>query len=117
VLGFRAAGSERPVIAKGNAGIPKYVDGHIHYDGTPELMARYAVLARDAGARIIGGCCGTQPEHLRKMRAALEETPRGDAPALEVIAAELGGFSSGSDGTGGDLPPARERRGRRRARG
>jgi 5-methyltetrahydrofolate--homocysteine methyltransferase len=51
------------------------------------------------------------------MRAALEETPRGDAPALEVIAAELGGFSSGSDGTGGDLPPARERRGRRRARG
>jgi hypothetical protein len=105
VLGFRAAGSERPVIAKGNAGIPKYVDGHIHYDGTPELMARYAVLARDAGARIIGGCCGTQPEHLRKMRAALEETPRGDAPALEVIAAELGGFSSGSDGPGDDARP------------
>jgi 5-methyltetrahydrofolate--homocysteine methyltransferase len=117
VLGFRAAGSERPVIAKGNAGIPKYVDGHIHYDGTPELMARYAVLARDSGAKIIGGCCGTQPDHLRHMRAALEETPRGDAPALEVIAAELGGFSSGSDGTGDDVPPVRERRGRRRARG
>jgi 5-methyltetrahydrofolate--homocysteine methyltransferase len=117
VLGFRAAGSERPVIAKGNAGIPKYVDGHIHYDGTPELMARYAVLARDAGAKIIGGCCGTQPDHLRQMRAALEDTPRGDAPALEVIAAELGGFSSGSDGTGDDAGPTRERRGRRRARG
>ena len=117
VLGFRAAGSERPVIAKGNAGIPKYVDGHIHYDGTPELMARYAVLARDAGAMIIGGCCGTQPEHLRQMRAALETTPRGEAPALEVIAAELGGFSSGSDGTGDDPAPVRERRGRRRARG
>ncbi len=117
VLGFRAAGSERPVIAKGNAGIPKYVDGHIHYDGTPELMARYAVLARDAGAKIIGGCCGTQPEHLRQMRAALETTPRGEAPALEVIAAELGGFSSGSDGTGDDAAPVRERRGRRRARG
>lgn len=117
VLGFRAAGSERPVIAKGNAGIPKYVDGHIHYDGTPELMARYAVLARDAGAKIIGGCCGTQPEHLRQMRAALETTPKGEAPALEVIAAELGGFSSGSDGTGDDAAPVRERRGRRRARG
>ena len=116
VLGFRAAGSERPVIAKGNAGIPKYVDGHIHYDGTPDLMARYAVLARDAGARIIGGCCGTLPDHLRKMRAALEETPRGEAPALEVIAAELGGFSTRSDGTGDDSGPTRERRGRRRAR-
>ncbi len=35
VLGFAAQGTERPVIAKGNAGIPKYVEGHIHYDGTP----------------------------------------------------------------------------------
>jgi 5-methyltetrahydrofolate--homocysteine methyltransferase len=115
VLGFRAAGSERPVIAKGNAGIPKYVDGHIHYDGTPELMSRYAVMARDAGAKIIGGCCGTQPEHLRAMRAALEATPPGEAPTLETIAAEIGGFSSGSDGTDGETP-TRERRGRRRAR-
>jgi len=117
VLGFRAAGSERPVIAKGNAGIPKYVDGHIHYDGTPELMGRYAVLARESGATIIGGCCGTTPEHLRSMRAALEETPRGSsAPTLDQIAAELGGFSSGSDGTD-DAGPKRERRGARRARG
>ena len=72
VLGFAAHGTERPIIAKGNAGIPKYHDGHIHYDGTPELMAEYAVLARDAGATIIGGCCGTMPEHLSAMRAALE---------------------------------------------
>ena len=62
VLGFVAQGTERPIIAKGNAGIPKYVDGHIHYDGTPDLMADYAVLARDAGATIIGGCCGTMPD-------------------------------------------------------
>ena len=51
VLGFAAAGSTRPIIAKGNAGIPKYHEGHIHYDGTPELMAEYAVLARDAGVQ------------------------------------------------------------------
>src|SRR5690606_10160990 len=62
VLGCLAAGPDLPVIAKGNAGIPKYHEGHIHYDGTPELMAEYAVLARDAGARIIGGCCGTMAE-------------------------------------------------------
>ena len=48
ILGFAATGTEVPIIAKGNAGIPKYHDGHIHYDGTPELMAEYAVLARDA---------------------------------------------------------------------
>ena len=100
VLGFRAAHPRLPVIAKGNAGIPKFHDGHIHYDGTPELMADYAVLARDCGARIIGGCCGTTPAHLGAMRAALEATPRGPAPDLDTIAARLGGFSSASDGSG-----------------
>ncbi|WP_370211814.1 betaine--homocysteine S-methyltransferase [Roseovarius sp.] len=114
VLGFVTQGSERPIIAKGTAGIPKYVDGHIHYDGTPDLMAEYACLARDAGAKIIGGCCGTMPEHLSKMREALETRPRGDIPTLEQIAEALGGFSSEADGTGDDTPPARPRRGRRR---
>lgn len=113
ILGFTAAGTERPIIAKGNAGIPKYHDGHIHYDGTPELMGDYACLARDAGATIIGGCCGTMPEHLRAMRAALETRPRGPRPSLEDISARLGAFSSISDGTDDD-GPSRERRGRRR---
>ncbi|MCZ8153075.1 MAG: betaine--homocysteine S-methyltransferase [Rhodobacteraceae bacterium] len=114
VLGFASTGTERPIIAKGNAGIPKYHDGHIHYDGTPELMAEYAVLARDAGVRIIGGCCGTMPEHLRAMRAALESRPKGPRPTLDTISDVLGGFSSASDGTGDDAgAPKRERRGRR----
>jgi 5-methyltetrahydrofolate--homocysteine methyltransferase len=115
VLGFAALGGERPIIAKGNAGIPKFHDGHIHYDGTPELMADYAVLARDCGATIIGGCCGTTPEHLAKMREALETRPRGERPTLDQITAALGGFSSASDGTGDNVPAPR--RGRRRARG
>lgn len=114
VLGFAAQGTERPIIAKGNAGIPKYVDGHIHYDGTPELMGDYAAMARDCGARIIGGCCGTMPEHLRHMREALDTRPRGDRPALEQITAALGAFSSVGDGTGEDTAPTRQRRGRRR---
>ncbi len=114
VLGFVAQGTERPLIAKGNAGIPKYEHGHIHYDGTPELMAEYAVLARDCGARIIGGCCGTTPEHLRKMREALETRPAGPRPTLEQITAALGSFSSASDGTGdGAAAPQRSRRRRR----
>ncbi|WP_420858614.1 betaine--homocysteine S-methyltransferase [Marivivens marinus] len=115
VMGFAAAGPELPLISKGNAGIPKYHDGHIHYDGTPELMAEYAVLARDAGATIIGGCCGTTADHLRAMREALETRPRGDRPTLEAIAAALGGFSSASDGTGDDAT-AKRVTGRRRGR-
>jgi len=111
VLGFVAQGTERPIIAKGNAGIPKYVDGHIHYDGTPDLMADYAVLARDAGAKIIGGCCGTMPDHLSRMRAALEERPEGPRPTPEQITEALGPFSSDIDGTGDDAPaPRRNRR-------
>jgi 5-methyltetrahydrofolate--homocysteine methyltransferase len=109
--GFFAQGTERPVIAKGNAGIPRYHDGHIHYDGTPALMADYAVLGRDLGVRIIGGCCGTTPEHLRAMRRALETVPTGPRPTLETIAERLGAFSSASDGTGaGAAEPRRERR-------
>ena len=114
VLGFGAAGSALPLIAKGNAGIPKYHDGHIHYDGTPELMAEYAVLARNCGATIIGGCCGTTPDHLRAMREALETRPKGELPSLETITDVLGGFSSASDGTDGAGPAASPRRGRRR---
>jgi 5-methyltetrahydrofolate--homocysteine methyltransferase len=115
VLGFVVQGAELPIISKGNAGIPKYVDGHIHYDGTPELMADYAAMARDCGARIIGGCCGTAPDHLRLMREALDSRPRGDRPTLERITAALGAFTSASDGTGDDTPPARQpRRGGRR---
>lgn len=114
VLGFSAAGPTLPLIAKGNAGIPKYHDGHIHYDGTPEVMAEYAVLARDCGTTIIGGCCGTTPDHLRAMREALETRPKGERPALEQITDILGAFSSASDGTDGAGPAASPRRGRRR---
>ena len=112
VLGITEAAPDAIVIAKANAGIPKYVDGLIEYDGTPELMARYACLVRDAGARLIGGCCGTKPEHLVAMKAALETTQRGQRPSLETIQAELGAFTSADDGAGDN--PSNETRGRGR---
>lgn len=114
VLGLSANATGRPIVAKGNAGIPKFVEGHIHYDGTPELMAEYAVLARDCGATIIGGCCGTTSEHLAAMRKALETRAPASRPTLDHIAETLGGFSSNSDGTDGKAPAKRERTGRRR---
>ena len=117
VLGMAAQGTERPIIAKGNAGVPKFVDGQIRYDGTPQLMADYAVLARDCGARIIGGCCGTTPEHLRRMRDALECTPVSPRPRLETITARLGALSSAADGTEPGAARPGRRRGRRGAAG
>ena len=84
-------GAENPaLIAKGNCGIPSYVDGKIHYHGTPELMADYAVLARDSGVKIIGGCCGTSPEHVRAMAQALHQTSPERRATQADIEAKLG---------------------------
>jgi methionine synthase I (cobalamin-dependent) len=93
VLGISAARPDAAVVAKGNCGIPQYVDGHIHYTGTPELMADYARIALDAGAKIIGGCCGTSPEHLAAMRKSLESYTKGERPTVEVIEQRLGPVS------------------------
>lgn len=114
ILGIAEHSGDATLISKGNAGIPKYHDGHIHYDGNPALMGDYAVLARNCGARIIGGCCGTTPEHLVAMRASLENTPKGPKPSPEDITTALGGFSSVSDGTDGAGPVRAPRRGRRK---
>ena len=76
-------------------------------------MADYAVLARDAGATIIGGCCGTMPEHISKMREALETRPQNGRPTLDQITNTLGAFSSAADGTGDDEPAPRRKRRRR----
>jgi 5-methyltetrahydrofolate--homocysteine methyltransferase len=84
------------LVAKSNCGLPKYVDGSIHYDGTPELMAVYACLSFDAGARIIGGCCGTTPAHLRAMRDALERHAPGPRPDATLIETRLGPISKGA---------------------
>lgn len=116
ILGFASQETQIPLISKGNAGIPKYVDGNIVYDGTPELMAEYACLARDAGAKIIGGCCGTMSEHLSAMREALDTRPRREAPSLDTIVNTIGPFSSENDGTGKDaIVPERRSRRRRKA--
>jgi len=91
-----ATGPDVVLVAKGNCGIPQYVDGAIVYNGTPELMAIYARMALDAGARIIGGCCGTSPKHLRAMRDALEAHTHASSPELDDIVRLLGDVSTGA---------------------
>lgn len=56
-----------------NAGFPSYVGGRYIYVSTPEYMAGHAVRLAALGVRIIGGCCGTTPEHIARMRAALRD--------------------------------------------
>lgn len=110
--GGRSVG--RPiVVAKGNCGIPRYEDGEIVYSGTPEIMADYARLARDAGARIIGGCCGTTPVHVKAMVEALRDyVPAGD-PSRDAIEAALGPIDMPkptADGGAGEARAARRKR-------
>jgi homocysteine S-methyltransferase len=60
-----------PLAAQPNAGIPRSVEGRNIYLCSPEYMASYARKFVAAGARLVGGCCGTTPDHIRAMKAAL----------------------------------------------
>ena len=74
IVGMGQAHIDTPLIVKGNCGTPSYVEGAIHYHITPALMADYALFACDMGVRIIGGCCGTSPDHVAAMAPALAKT-------------------------------------------
>lgn len=72
-----------------NAGIPDYVDGRYTYAATPHYFAQSALKFADLGARIIGGCCGTTPEHIAAIRQALQnyvpQQPRPDTTPLSDV--------------------------------
>jgi len=68
---MRAADPAVVLVAKANAGLPRMTDAGAVYDATPEDMAQYALRIRDLGARVIGACCGSSPDHIRAMAAAL----------------------------------------------
>ena len=63
------------LIAQSNAGLPKYQTAtkQIRYDGTPEVMAEYALKMKALGINYIGACCGSTPAHIAAMRAALTQ--------------------------------------------
>lgn len=73
------------LMVQSNAGLPKYRGGAIVYDGTPEVMAAYALDMAALGVNIIGGCCGTTPAHIAAMKEALETRP---LPEMAPVAAE-----------------------------
>jgi 5-methyltetrahydrofolate--homocysteine methyltransferase len=64
---FRSVAPDIPIIIQGNAGMPKYLKGQTVFQETPEETASYVPDLIKAGANIIGGCCGTTPEHIKKI--------------------------------------------------
>ncbi|MBM3123729.1 MAG: bifunctional homocysteine S-methyltransferase/methylenetetrahydrofolate reductase [Chloroflexi bacterium] len=67
---------------KPNAGWPEQVGGRIMYPADPEYFGEYAVSLRESGANVIGGCCGTTPQHIAAMKRALETAP---VPSVDLI--------------------------------
>jgi len=79
------AASSLPLAAQPNAGIPRSVDGRNIYLCSPEYMASYARKFVAAGVKLVGGCCGTTPDHIRVMKAALRVgEARGKAATAQV---------------------------------
>jgi homocysteine S-methyltransferase len=91
-----AKATDRPLSAQPNAGLPKDVGDRKIYLASPEYMASYARRMVEAGARFIGGCCGTTPEHIRKMRDYLASVaPRQPSVVVsrEAVIATSGGVA------------------------
>jgi len=112
LLDMTEAAPEATVIVKGNCGIPEFRGAEIYYSGTPELMGDYARLAIDAGAKIIGGCCGTSFVHLKAIRDAIDSHVKSVRPTVEDVVARIGPMRNKPANESG--APSGERRERRR---
>ncbi len=99
---MHALSPETILIAKANAGIPHWIDEELVYDGTPEVMAEYTRRVYGSGARLIGGCCGSSPAHIK----AMSEVFKGEMPEGEMAVSTPSSTSTPK--------PERERRHRRR---
>ena len=88
---MRQAAPEALLSAKPNAGWPEQVGGRIMYPANQEYFGEYAQAFCQAGASLVGGCCGTTPQHIAAMRLALDSIPEGcefEALSLAVLEGE-----------------------------
>jgi 5-methyltetrahydrofolate--homocysteine methyltransferase len=96
---MHAAAPDMILIAKANAGMPRFEGEKLVYDGTPQIMGAYADRMRSQGVQLIGGCCGSGPEHILMMRQVLS----GAVPVPTAVPV-------GADATAAvDAAPARSR--------
>jgi 5-methyltetrahydrofolate--homocysteine methyltransferase len=114
ILDMSAADAGAILIAKANCGVPVVKGDQVKYSGTPELMADYTELAINAGAKVIGGCCGTTCEHLKEMRKAIDRHEPGVRPDIDEIVRRTGPLVN-TTAAANENAPRRERRRRRSA--
>ena len=101
---IRAAAGALPVSAMPNAGLPHLHGGRFHYLASPEYFAEFAARAVEMGVRLVGGCCGTTPAHVRAMHERLASrlpaeklTPGAEVRVLEEPPAPAESASAGSE--------------------
>jgi len=87
--------SSLPLISQANAGLPQLLDGKTIFPGTPDEMTAYHERMIALGVRVIGGCCGTTPAHIRAMKAALAAlqttwSPRAETTGTTVLSSRAG---------------------------
>jgi len=111
VLDQMAANTAIRLSAMPNAGLPKFMDGRLVYPATPDYYAEYAKKLVLAGANIVGGCCGTTPEHTSVMREMLagEWNTRGRAATSERATRSSVITVAGPGSASGDAPDNAER--------
>lgn len=81
-----ASATRLPLSAMPNAGLPQYVGGRFAYVASPAYMAEHAATLVELGAALVGGCCGTTPEHIAAMRAAVAGRQPGRARPAAIPA-------------------------------
>jgi homocysteine S-methyltransferase len=72
---MKQAAPEMPLIAKPNAGWPEHIGGRVMYSAGPDYFGEYAQSFTELGVAIIGGCCGTTPDHIAQMRVSIDSVP------------------------------------------
>src|SRR6188474_2174119 len=94
-----------PLSAQPNAGRPRDIEGRTIYLSSPEYMASYARRFVAQGVRLVGGCCGTTPEHIRQMKTAIARTAAQRVPVSSMHARS--GDASSAVATPAQPPVAR----------
>jgi 5-methyltetrahydrofolate--homocysteine methyltransferase len=78
-LRYLCQNSPKPIFVMPNAGIPENIGGHAHYHLTPEEMVNWMKrFIGEFGVAVVGGCCGTTPEHIGALRGLIDSTPRAE---------------------------------------
>lgn len=76
--------TDLPILANPTPGMPQLVKGEVTYDSSPEYFSRAAYRLFEEGARIVGGCCGVEPSHVKALRSLVQEKPVKVRPSVRV---------------------------------